>query len=170
MRMETLEDLFAAELGDLYDTEERLIKALPKMAKNSSSERLRTAFERHLEQTREHLRRVEQCFGEIGRNVRGATADGIKGLVEEGERIIGEIEQSPLRDAGLIAAGKRVEHYEIAAYTSAVSIARLLGHEKPAGLLEQTLREERETDEKLTSIAEETVNQEALQLGAHQRV
>ena len=115
------------------------------------------------------MTRLEECFRDLGRTAETQTASGMKALIEEGERFMDKIEQSPLRDAALIGAARRVEHYEIAAYTAAISFARVLGHEKSARLLEETLREERETDGKLHQIAEITVNQEALQLGAHQR-
>ena len=110
-----------------------------------------------------------ECFRDIGRTADTEMASGMQGLIQEGERFMEQIEQSPLRDSALIGAARRVEHYEIAAYTGAVSFARLLGHQTSARLLEQTLREERETDDKLHEIATTTVNQEALQLGAHQR-
>jgi len=168
MKIETLEDLFYEELRELYDEEQRLVDALPKMVKNSGSERLRTAFQQHLEQTKIHVTRIEECFSALGRKADTETVDGIKGLVKDGERAIDHIDQSPLRDAALITAGKRVEQYEISAYTDAISFARLLGHERPARLLEETLREEQEATAILTRIGEETVNQEALQLGAHQ--
>ena len=169
MAIETLEDLFYKELQGLYDEEQRLVDALPKMARGAASERLREAFQQHLEQTRSHVTRLEECFRDIRRSADTDKASGMKGLIQEGERFMQEIEQSPLRDSALIGAARRVEHYEIAAYTGAVSFARLLGHQKSAQLLEQTLREERETDDKLHEIAATTVNQEALQLGAHQR-
>lgn len=169
MKIETLDQLFDLELRELYDEEERLVDALPKMARNTASERLRRAFEEHLQQTKEHVRRLEECFREMGRDVQTETSSGMKGLIDQGERIIQTIEESPLRDAALIGAAKCVEHHEIAAYSGAISFARLLGHQKIARLLEDTLREEQETDSKLTQIAESTVNQEALQLGAHQR-
>jgi ferritin-like metal-binding protein YciE len=169
MKIETLEDLLCEELRELYDEEERLVEALPKMVKNSGSARLREAFQQHLEQTKGHVARLEECFRDLGREPDTETADGMKGLVKEGERVIDNIDQSPLRDAALIGAAKRVEHYEIGAYSGAIAFARLLGHQKAAALLEETLGEEREANALLTRIAEETVNQEALQLGAHQR-
>ena len=169
MSIETLEDLLIEELQELYDEEQRLVEVLPKMAKNSASGRLREEFQQHLEQTRGHVSRLDECFRELDRNAGPAKAWGMKGLVEEGEHIIDHVDQSPLRDAALIAAARRVEHYEIAAYSGVISFARLLGHEKTARLLDETLREERDTDAKLTEIAETAVNQEALQLGAHQR-
>ncbi len=170
MKIETLEDLLHEELRELYDEEQQLVEALPKMARNAASERLREAFREHLEQTREHVTRLEQCFRDLRKKPGKETAAGMKGLIAEGEQMIGEIEQSPLRDAALIGAARRVEHYEIAAYSGAISFARRLGYETTAQLLQQTLREEQETDARLTRIAEGAVNREALQLGAHQRV
>jgi ferritin-like metal-binding protein YciE len=167
--IQTLEDLFYEQLQGLYDEEQQLVEALPKMARAAASARLREGFQEHLQQTRSHVTRLEECFREIGRSADTQKASGMKGLIEEGERFMGRIEQSPLRDAALIGAARRVEHYEIAAYTGAISITRVLGHQKSMRLLEETLREERETDSKLHEIAESTVNQEALQLGAHQR-
>src|ERR1051326_9162255 len=159
LKIETLDDLFYEELSELYDEEGRLVDALPKMARNSSSERLRQAFEQHLGQTLEHVHRLERCFHELGKHAGGETANGMKGLIKDGERAMDGIALSPLRDAALIEAAKRVEHYEIAAYTGTISFARLLGHEEIAGLLEQTLQEEKDTDAKLTEIAESPVNQ-----------
>ena len=169
MKIETLDDLLYKELQELYDEEERLTQALPKMARNTGSARLREAFQQHLAQTLEHVSRLEECFRHLGKKRGRETAIGMKGLIQEGEHAIGHIQMSPLRDAALIGAAKRVEHYEMGAYTGTISFARALGHENIATLLEKTLEEERETDAKLTEIAESTVNQEALQLGAHQR-
>ncbi|HWC99313.1 MAG TPA: ferritin-like domain-containing protein [Candidatus Sulfopaludibacter sp.] len=168
MKLETLDDLFYEELRELYDEEGRLIEALPKMARGSASEKLRQAFEQHLGQTREHVSRLERCFRELGKSPGGETVNAMKGLIQDGERAIDGIVQSPLRDAALIGAAKRVEHFEMAAYAATISYARLLGYQTIAELLEQTLREEREADAKLTEIAESAVNQEARQLGAHQ--
>jgi ferritin-like metal-binding protein YciE len=170
MKVENLEDLFYAQVSELKDVEERLIKALPKMAGAASSENLRRAFQDHLEQTKNHSRRLDQVFQDIGKKEDTKTSDAMKGLIDQGDDVVSHIEQSPLRDAGLISAGNRVEHFEIAAYGTLATMARLLGHNRSAQLLEQTLNEEKEADAKLTRIAEQTVNQEALQLGAHQQV
>jgi ferritin-like metal-binding protein YciE len=169
MKIETLDELLYEKLRELYDEEERLVDALPKMAKNSSSARLREAFEAHLEQTKEHVKRLESCFHDLTRDVESDTANAMKGLIKDGERAIGDIESSPLRDAALIGSAKCVEHYEMAAYEGAILFAKLLGREKVRNLLSQTLEDERQADAKLTEIAETAVNQEALQLGAHQR-
>lgn len=169
MKIETLDDLLYQELQELYDQEERLTQALPKMARNTSSARLREAFQQHLAQTLEHVSRLEECFRRIGKKPSRETAAGMKGLIQEGEHAMGKIDISPLRDAALIGAAKRVEHYEMGAYSGTISFARALGHEAVAGLLEQTLEEERQAEAILTEIAESAVNQGALQLGAHQR-
>ncbi len=169
MDIETLEDLFYVELLELYDEERRLVDALPKMARAASSGRLREALEEHLRQTRGHVDRLEECFRDVGKRPKSMEATGMEGLIDEGERVIDTVKQSPLRDAALIGAARRVEHYEIAAYSGAISFARVLGHRSAAELLQQTLDEERAADDNLSEIAETTVNQEALQLGAHQR-
>jgi ferritin-like metal-binding protein YciE len=132
MKIETLDDLLYEELRELYDEEERLVQALPKMARNSASEQLRQAFEKHLGQTLEHVNRLEQCFRELGKHAGGETVNAMKGLIKDGERTIDAIPLSPLRDAALIGAAKRVEHYEIAAYTGVISFARMLGLESIA--------------------------------------
>lgn len=168
MKIKTAQDLFVTQIQHLYSEEERLTEALPKMAQASSSARLREAFQNHLEQTWRQLRRLEQVFGDLGRSPEGEKTRAAKGLVEDAEDLISGIEQSPLRDAGLIAAGKSVEHYEMAAYESARSLARLLGYANSERLLAETLEEEKQADAILTRVAEEAVNQEALQLGAHQ--
>ncbi|HUB81823.1 MAG TPA: DUF892 family protein [Bryobacteraceae bacterium] len=169
MKIETLDDLLFEELRELYDAELRLVEALPGMAGNTASETLRQAFQQHHQQTVEHVRRLERGFRELGKDAGRATANGMKGLIADGERAIESIPLSPLRDASLIGAARCVEHYEIAAYSTAILFATLLGFQKIGDLLEQTLREEQQTDARLTEIAETVVNQEARQLGAHQR-
>ncbi len=162
MKMETMEDLFLDQIEDLYDAEQRLVKALPKMAKAANSSELRQAFESHLQQTQGHVSRLERVFPELGKEPKGKTCDAMKGLISEGEDIISDIEDSKLRDAGLIAAANRVEHYEIAAYGSAKAFAQTLGLSNAVSLLEQTLEEEKEADQKLTRLAESMINDEAL--------
>src|SRR5437867_3548888 len=119
MRIETMEDLFVEQIQDLYDAEERLVKALPKMAEASTTSDLRNAFEEHLQQTRGQLQRLEQVFSELGKKASGETCEAMKGLIEEGEEIIDDIKQSPLRDAGLIATANRVAHYEMGGFGTA---------------------------------------------------
>jgi ferritin-like metal-binding protein YciE len=165
MKFETMQDLFLAEIQDLYDAEKRLVKALPGMAQAATSAELREAFENHLAETEGHVGRLEQIFAQMGQDAKSTTCDAMKGLVKEGESIIDDIDQSPLRDAGLIAAANRVEHYEIAAYGSAKTFAQVLGLTGAVSLLAQTLQEEKMADQKLTEIAESMVNAEALRTG-----
>lgn len=162
MTIDTMDDLFLEQIEDLYDAEKRLVKALPKMAEASTSQTLRQAFESHLEQTRGHVQRLETIFRQLGKDPKAETCEAMKGLIEEGEDTIGDIDNLSLRDAGVIAAANRLEHYEIAAYGSAKSFAKTLGYQEAVSLLEQTLQEEKDADKKLTSIAENTVNKEAL--------
>jgi ferritin-like metal-binding protein YciE len=169
MRIETMEDLFLEQIQDLYDAEERLIKALPKMAEATTTRELRSAFEEHLGQTRGHRDRLEQVFAELGQEASGETCEAMKGLIEEAEEMMDDIKASPLRDAGLIAAANRVEHYEMAGYGTARTMASALGLNRSASLLEQTLEEEKQADAKLTQIAEQKVNKEAIQMGGKTR-
>ena len=162
MKIESMEELLLEKIDDLNDAEKRLVKALPKMVQASTSMNLRQAFESHLRQTEGHVNRLETIFRQMGKDPKGQTCDAMKGLVSEGEDIVSHIEQSPLRDAGLIAAANRVEHYEIAGYGSARTFAQTLGLSQAASLLDQTLQEEKEADQKLTQIAESMVNEEAL--------
>lgn len=165
MKFETMEDLFVGELQDLYDAEKRLVKALPGMAEAAQSVLLRQAFEKHLGETEGHVRRLESVFNELGKDPKSTTCAAMKGLVKEGETVIGDMDESALRDAGLIAAANRVEHYEIAAYGSARTFAQTLGMSNAANLLAQTLEEEKAADRKLTEIAESMVNNQALRTG-----
>jgi ferritin-like metal-binding protein YciE len=157
-----MEDLFLEQVEDLYDAERRLVKALPKMADASTSQALRQAFESHLMETEGHVTRLENVFRAMGQDPKGHTCDAMKGLISEGEEMISDIDESSLRDAGLIAAANRVEHYEIAAYGSARTFAEILGLSEAASLLEQTLEEEKNADQKLTHLAESMVNDQAL--------
>jgi ferritin-like metal-binding protein YciE len=162
MKIETMEDLFLEQVEDLYDAEKRLVKALPKMAEASTSQTLRQAFESHLMETEGHVSRLENIFRTLGQDPKSETCDAMKGLISEGEDVVSNIDQSSLRDAGLIAAANRVEHYEIAAYGSARTFADILGLSQAAALLEQTLQEEKNADRKLTQLAESMINDEAL--------
>jgi ferritin-like metal-binding protein YciE len=161
MTIKTMENLFVEQIQDLYDAEERLVKAIPKMAKASTSSELRKAFENHLKETEGHVARLEQVFAELGQEPKKTTCEAMKGLIKEGGEMM-EIEGGAVRDAALIAAANRVEHYEIAGYGTARTHATALGLTASAKLLEQTLDEEKEADAKLTQIAEQTVNEEAL--------
>jgi ferritin-like metal-binding protein YciE len=157
----TLHDAFLEELRDTYDAEKQLTKALPRMAKASTSPELRAAFETHLEETRGHVDRLEQVFASLDEKVRGKHCEGIAGIIDEGKSIIEEDFDEATMDACLIAAGQRAEHYEIAAYGTLVAWARDMGHTEAETLLQETLEEEKAADEKLTSIAESGINQEA---------
>lgn len=165
-KIRTFEDLFIDELKDLYNAEQQLTRALPKMAKAASTPELKQAFETHLAETREQVHRLEQVFEEIGAAAKGKTCQAMKGLIEEGKELLDEGMENEVLDAGLIGAAQRVEHYEIAAYGTARTMAETLGHKKAVKLLDQTLREEKAADEKLTRIAESVVNARAAGLGA----
>jgi len=166
MKIKTMDDLFLAQIKDLYDAEKQLVKALPKMAKAASSQELRQGFQEHLDQTKGHVSRLEQIFDQLGQKASGTKCEGMAGLIDEGEEIVDEIEQSPLLDAGLIGEAQKVEHYEIAAYGIVKTFARMLGHGQAVTLLEQTLNEEKQTDQKLTQLAESMINEEAIQVGS----
>ena len=157
----TLHDAFLDELRDAYDAEKQLTKALPKLAKAATSPVLREAFESHLEETRGHVERLEQVMEGLGEKVRGKHCDGIEGIIEEGQSVMEEDFDETTMDACLIAAGQRAEHYEIAAYGTLVAWAKAMGHDDAAALLEETLEEEKAADDKLTSLAEAGINQEA---------
>jgi ferritin-like metal-binding protein YciE len=152
MEHKALKELFVDELKDLYSAENQLIKALPKMAKAATSSGLRAGFEEHLEQTKEHARRIEEICTELGEKPTGKKCAGMEGLIDEGKEMMGEFEDDVL-DAAMISAAQRVEHYEIAAYGTVRTYAELLGHDRAVELLEQTLEEEKETDQKLTELA-----------------
>lgn len=158
---ETLHDAFIEELRDTYDAEKQLTKALPKLAKSASSPELREAFETHLEETQGHIERLEQVFESLEEKVRGKHCEGIAGIIEEGKSIMEEDFEESAMDACLIAAGQRAEHYEMAAYGTLVAWARAMGHREAADLLQQNLEEEMAADQKLTSIAESGINQDA---------
>lgn len=162
--LNSLRDLLVEELRDLYNAEGQLVKALPKMAKAASHDELREGFEEHLEQTRGHVDRLERCFKILGEKAKGKTCHAMQGLVEEGKEAIEEEAADEIRDAMLIGAAQRVEHYEIAAYGTARAFAQTLGETKVADLLQETLDEEGETDKKLTALSE-TINEEANSLG-----
>jgi ferritin-like metal-binding protein YciE len=160
MKVESIEDLFLDELKDLYSAEKQITKALPKLVKAASTEELSAAFDSRLQETKGHVERLEEIFQKLGKKGTGKTCEGMKGVLEEGAEVVQEIEKGPLRDAGLIAAAQRVEHYEIAGYGSVRAFAQLLGNADIVELLEQTLDEEKAADEKLTKISA-SVNQEA---------
>jgi len=159
-----LRELYIDELKDLYSAENQLVKALPKMAKAASSDELRQGFEEHLEQTKGHVQRLEQIFEQLDENPKGKKCVGMEGLVKEGAEIMDEDFEDSVLDSALIGAAQRVEHYEIAAYGTARAFAETLGENEHISLLEQTLEEEKQTDEKLNQLAEE-INVEANEAG-----
>lgn len=160
--VESLHELLVEQLKDLYDAEKRLTKAIPKLAKASTNDELIAALESHLDETKEQVSRLEQCFEHLGEKIKGKPCAGMKGLIEEGDEHAKEdYESDDLRDAIIIASAQRVEHYEISGYGTAIAHARLLGLDEVTELLEQTLEEEKAADVKLTEIAESVVNLEA---------
>jgi ferritin-like metal-binding protein YciE len=160
----SLRELYIDELRDLYNAETQLTKALPKMAKASSNSELRQAFEEHLRQTSEHVSRLEQIFEMLEGKASGKKCLGMEGLVKEGAETMREEYEDAVMDSAIIGAAQRVEHYEIAGYGTAKEFAQLLGEDEHVSLLEQTLDEEKQTDEKLTQLAEE-INQQAQEAG-----
>jgi ferritin-like metal-binding protein YciE len=160
MQANSLRELYVAELRDLYSAETQLVKALPKMAKASSNAELRQGFEEHLRQTSEHVSRLEQIFDMIGEKATGKKCVGMEGLVKEGAETMKEDYDDTVMDAAIIGAAQRVEHYEIAAYGTVRAFAEQLGEDDHVSLIEQTLNEEKQTDEKLTQLAEQ-INSEA---------
>ena len=161
MKLNTLQDLFIHELKDLYSAETQLLKALPKMAKAATHPELQAGFEEHLEQTKGHVARLEEIAELCKCKLTGHKCKAMEGLIEEGSELIAEDAADTVRDAGLIGAAQRVEHYEIAAYGTARALATCLGYEEAAELLGETLEEEKETDEKLTELAMSAINAEA---------
>lgn len=162
MEMEDLRDLYIEELRDLYSAEKQLVKALPKMAKAATNEELAEGFEEHLEQTKEHVSRLEEIFEELGKKPTGKVCKAMQGLLEEGKELMSEDASPEVMDAGLIAAAQRVEHYEIAGYGTVRTFAKLLGEREAMKTLQQTLEEEAQTDKKLTKLAETSINLEAV--------
>ena len=161
MSEQGLKEVYIDELKDLYSAENQLVKALPKMAKAASSDELREGFEKHLEQTRGHIQRLEKIFQALGESPKGKTCKGMQGLIEEGSEATEEDYNGSVMDAALIGAAQRVEHYEIAGYGTVRSMAETLGESNHVSLLEKTLEEEKETDEKLTHVAKSMVNMKA---------
>jgi ferritin-like metal-binding protein YciE len=161
MKFNNLQDVFLEQLRDMNDAEQRLVKALPKMARAAASPDLRSGFEQHLEQTRNHVSRLEQVFQQMGEKSRTETCPAMKGLIEEGEEMIGAGGADEVRDAALIAAAQKVEYYEIASYGTLCTWAQQLGRHAAFDLLHQTLEEEKATDEKLTHLAESRINAQA---------
>ena len=161
MKLDSLRTLWIEEMRDLYNAENQLLKALPKMAKRANTPELKEAFESHLEETQTHVERLEEIFAKLGKKPSGKTCKAMKGLVEEGSEMLKEDGPDSVIDAGIIAAAQRVEHYEMAGYGAARTFASLLGEDDAEELLQTTLDEEGAADEKLTQIAESIVNEEA---------
>lgn len=156
-----LQKLFEEELKDIYWAEKALVKALPKMAKKATSEELKSAIEEHLSQTEEQVARVEQVFEVLGKDPKAKKCEAMEGLISEAETIMEESDEGVMRDAAIISAAQKVEHYEIATYGTLRTFAQHLGLDKAVSLLQQTLDEEKDTDEKLTQLAESAINMQA---------
>lgn len=159
--MEALQKLLVEELGDLYDAEQQIVKALPKLIQESSSPELQRALKEHLSVTQQQVQRLEEMFSELGESQHRKKCKGMAGLIAEGEDLLREDFEETTKDAGIIGAAQKVEHYEIAAYGTARTLAQTIGNSRVAELLQETLDEEKEADELLTQIAESTVNAEA---------
>ena len=167
MSNESLKKLYVDELKDLFSAENQLVKALPKMAKAASSDQLRAGFEKHLEQTKGHVQRLEEIFQSLDESPKGKKCVGMEGLVKEGAEVMAEDFDDAVLDAGLIGAARRVEHYEMAAYGAVCEFAHVLGQTRHASLLEKTLAEEKQTDDKLAELAKE-INAQANEEGVEE--
>ena len=166
MPVKNVQDLLLNELRDIYDAEKQLVRALPKMAKGASSEQLRVAFQEHLAETKNQVERLEQVFEKLDTRPRGKRCEAMRGLVEEASEMMEEIKTPQVLNAALIAGAQKVEHYEIATYGSVRALAEACGHQEVAQLLDVTLEEEKEADQKLNQIALSEVNQAALEAAA----
>jgi ferritin-like metal-binding protein YciE len=160
-KLNDLNDLFVHELKDLYSAEQQILKALPQMAAATSHQELRQAFVEHEQMTRDQVQRLDMIADDLGIDLKGHKCKGMEGIIDEGQQILKAKGDSDVLDAGLIGAAQRVEHYEIAGYGTARTFARRLGHNRAAELLQQTLDEEGNTDQRLTRIAESMVNRDA---------
>ena len=163
MEMESLQDLMIEELKDIYNAENQLLKAMPRMAKKAKSQQLKAAFETHMKETEGQVKRLEQVFEALGEKAKGKKCHAMEGLLEEAKEMMGEDMEADVMDAALIAAAQKVEHYEIASYGTVRTYAQLLGNKEAARLLQQTLDEEGKTDKLLTEMAENSINVEAAQ-------
>jgi ferritin-like metal-binding protein YciE len=162
MKLESMSDLYIAELQDTYNAERQLLKALPKLAKAAQTSELKQTIQEHLEVTQNHVTRLEKILTDLNERPGGEVCEAMQGLVAEGEELIEADGEDAVRDAGLIVAAQKVEHYEIAAYGSLRQFAHLLNRENDVGLLEATLEEEKQADKKLTELAEQVVNKRAV--------
>ena len=160
--VETLDDLLLDELKDLYSAEKQAVRVYPRITKALESEELKQAMQMHLEQTKGQVERLDRVFEILEKRGGGKTCEAMKGLIEEGQEVLEEIEAGPVRDAAMIGAAQRIEHYEIAAYGTVITLAKAMGQTEIADLLGQTLAEEKETDQKLSDVAE-IVNRQALE-------
>ncbi|HYG08200.1 MAG TPA: ferritin-like domain-containing protein [Stenotrophomonas sp.] len=163
MAVKTIEELFIHELSDIYSAEKQLTKALPRLARAATNPDLAAAFELHLEETQGQIERIDQVVEVLGIRLKRIKCAAMEGLVEEGKEVIDEVEAGPLRDAALIGGAQKVEHYEIASYGTLAALAKQLGYKDALPLLLETLQEEKNTDEKLTMLAEGGGNQAASQ-------
>jgi len=161
MALKSLDAALVDELKDLLSAEKQLVKALPKMAKNATNSELQTALEEHLQETENHVSRIEQAFEALGRKASSKTCKAMQGLVEEGSELLKEDAEPAVKDALIIAAAQKVEHYEIASYGTVCTWADSLGHKEASELLKQNLSEEKQADQKLTRIAKKVVNPRA---------
>ncbi len=161
MALNSLQELLVEELKDTYDSETQIVKALPKMAKAATSPQLKAAFEKHLAETQNQVKRLEKIFAQLGEKPTGNTCEATEGLVKEAEELLSEGATPEVLDAGLIASAQKTEHYEIASYGTLRTWATELGHNDIAALLEETLNEEKLTDENLTALAESRINTKA---------
>jgi len=164
MEMQDLRDLYTDELKDLYDAENQLVEAIPQMMECASSDQLRQSFQMHLEQTQKQVQRLEQIFQALGESPEGEPCEAMQGLVEEAQQLIEQKDEidPEVMDAALIAAAQKVEHYEIASYGTVCTWAEQLGEQEAKNLLGQSLEEEKQTDQKLTTLAERSVNRQAM--------
>jgi ferritin-like metal-binding protein YciE len=166
MAVKSVNDLLLDELRDIYHAEKQLVKALPKMAKKAKSDKLRQAFEHHLEETKGQVERLDQVFQQLDARSSGKRCEAMEGLIEEAKEMMDDVTTPEVLDAAMITAAQKVEHYEIASYGSVCALAEALGHKDAARLLEETLNEEKAADQKLNQIALSGVNQAALQAAA----
>jgi ferritin-like metal-binding protein YciE len=161
MKLQTLNDLYVEELQDLYSVENQILRALPEMVNAAHAPELKAGFEAHLRQTQEHVSRLDQILGKLGKNPRGKHCKGMEGILAEGKELLKEGAEPDVLDAGLITAAQHVEHYEIAGYGTVRTYAKLLGENEAMTLLQQTLDEEEQTDQKLTQLSN-SINVEAM--------
>ena len=169
MRDQSLRTLMTEEIRDIYDAEHQLVRALPRMAKSANSDELRELIETHLGETEGHVKRLDQVFKLLDESPRGKHCDGIAGIIKEGSQVLEEDFEGPVMDAAIIAGAQRAEHYEIGAYGSVIAWAKQLGEDEVAQLLSDSLQEEKSADQKLTALAEASINGEAAMMDGEDR-